>query len=129
MDRDLPLAAELCPGLARERLDAGALLVDVREHAEAAQVGFDVPQVLHLPLSELTRRVGELPRDRDLVVACQDGERSRTAVRELLALGFAHTGWLEGGLFKWASRGLPLRPGRPGLPTAGAAPGRPAGPA
>lgn len=59
------------------------------------------------------RRLTELPRDRELVVACQIGERSRIAARQLLALGFARTGWLEGGLFKWARRGLPLRPGRP----------------
>jgi rhodanese-related sulfurtransferase len=76
---DLPQAREVCPTTTRRLLAEGALLVDVRELAEVAQVAFDVPGVVLMPLSELAQRFAELPRERDLVLVCQVGQCSLKA--------------------------------------------------
>ncbi|MEO8299522.1 MAG: rhodanese-like domain-containing protein [Burkholderiales bacterium] len=73
---ELPQAREVCPTTPRRLLTEGALLVDVREHTEVAQLAFDVPGIVVMPLSEFEQRFAELPRDRDLVMVCQSGPRS-----------------------------------------------------
>lgn len=45
---ELPPAREVCPTTTRRLLGQGAVLVDVRELHEVAQVVFDVPGVLLL---------------------------------------------------------------------------------
>ena len=100
------------------------MLVDVREPAEVERLAFDVPGVLRLPLSELARRLAELPRDRDLVLACQSGPRSLEATGVLMQQGYTRVANLEGGLFKWAGRGLPITGARQPVAADAAAPGR-----
>jgi len=51
------------------------LLVDVRERTEVGRVAFDVPGIVVMPLSEFEQRFAELPRDRELVLACASGPR------------------------------------------------------
>jgi hypothetical protein len=53
---ELPPAREVCPTTTRRMLAEGALMVDVRELGEVAQVAFDVPGVVLMPLSELQER-------------------------------------------------------------------------
>ena len=106
---DLPQAREVCPTTTRRLLAEGALMVDVRELAEIAQVEFDVPGVLLMPLSELEQRFAELPRDRDLVLVCQVGQRSLKAAYYLMFQGYTRVASMDGGLFKWASKGFPIK--------------------
>jgi NADPH-dependent 2,4-dienoyl-CoA reductase/sulfur reductase-like enzyme/rhodanese-related sulfurtransferase len=91
-------AAEL-----KARLDAGdaPLLLDVRSPEEGAESGIDAPDVLFIPLDRLRYRIGELPRDRELVVFCSAGSRSYDALRTLRGAGFAKARLLEGGLAVW----------------------------
>jgi NADPH-dependent 2,4-dienoyl-CoA reductase/sulfur reductase-like enzyme/rhodanese-related sulfurtransferase len=63
------------------------LLVDVRTAAEFASG--HVPGSLNLPVDELRARVNELPRDRDIAVYCQVGQRGYLATRILRQAGFA----------------------------------------
>lgn len=65
---------------------ADALLVDVREPFEFAADHLD--GALNIPLGELRDRLGELPRDRGLMVYCAIGERAYAAVRILVQHGF-----------------------------------------
>lgn len=67
-----------------EALDA--LLVDVRSEAERAR-GY-VPGSVHMPLDQVRGRLGELPRDREIVVYCHSGQRSYYAARILAQNGF-----------------------------------------
>ncbi len=106
---ELPQAREVCPTTTRRLLAEGSLLVDVRELAEVAQVAFDVHGVLLMPLSELEQRYAELPRDRDLVIACQVGQRSLKAAYFLMYQGFTRVASMEGGLSKWARKGFPIK--------------------
>ncbi|MEI6153021.1 MAG: rhodanese-like domain-containing protein [Deltaproteobacteria bacterium] len=41
-----------------------------------------------LPLPELRARLGELPRDREILVICRSGQRAYYATRILLQKGF-----------------------------------------
>ncbi|MEX2047182.1 MAG: rhodanese-like domain-containing protein [Chloroflexota bacterium] len=80
-------------------------LLDVREddewnagHIEGAQ---------HIPLGELARRLGELPRERTIVAVCRSGSRSEAVVRGLRGLGYEAEN-LEGGVNAWDRARLPL---------------------
>jgi NADPH-dependent 2,4-dienoyl-CoA reductase/sulfur reductase-like enzyme/rhodanese-related sulfurtransferase len=71
-------------------LDKGAgadfVLLDVREAGER-QAGA-IPGSIHIPLGELRARIAELPRDREIVVHCQSGQRSYFAARILGQRGY-----------------------------------------
>jgi rhodanese-related sulfurtransferase len=43
---------------------------------------------MHIPLHEIRARSGELPKDREIVVFCQSGQRSYYAARILSQRGF-----------------------------------------
>lgn len=62
------------------------LLLDVRTPAEHEQ-GF-IPGSVHIPLNQLRARLAELPRDREIMVSCQSGQRSYFACRLLAQRGF-----------------------------------------
>lgn len=104
--RVLDEARQACPTTTKRLLAEGALLVDVREPHELARLAFDVPGQIALPLSELERRFEELPRDRELVIACQSGGRSLKATYFLMYQGFDRVSNLDGGIARWAGKGF-----------------------
>jgi NADPH-dependent 2,4-dienoyl-CoA reductase/sulfur reductase-like enzyme/rhodanese-related sulfurtransferase len=63
-----------------------SLLVDVRTLQEYADG--HIPGAVNIPVDELRSRLDELPRDRDLAVYCQVGQRGYLATRILLQSGF-----------------------------------------
>lgn len=93
------------PAGARELVAQGALLVDVREAWEWA--AGRAPGARHVPLDQLPGRVGELPRDRTVVVVCRSGNRSAHATTMLRGAGVDAVN-LDGGLRAWSATGLPL---------------------
>jgi rhodanese-related sulfurtransferase len=125
---DLPQAREVCPTTTRRLLGEGALLVDVRERAEVAGQAFDVPGVVVMPLSEFEQRFAELPRDRELVLACESGPRSLKATYFLLYQGYNRVANMDGGINKWASKGFPIQGTRAASPDALATAGSCCGP-
>jgi NADPH-dependent 2,4-dienoyl-CoA reductase/sulfur reductase-like enzyme/rhodanese-related sulfurtransferase len=64
----------------------GALILDVRSEKER-QAGA-IPDSVHIPLPDLRNRLDELPKDKELIVYCQSGQRSYYATRLLLQKGF-----------------------------------------
>ena len=68
-----------------DAVDNGFLL-DVRQPAELAVE--HVPGAVNIPLPELRARLGELPRDREILVFCRSGQRAYYATRILLQNGF-----------------------------------------
>ncbi len=70
-----------------EKIKAGARIVDVRSPAEFQSGAY--PGAVNIPVQELDRRLGELPKDRPIVVYCASGARSAAAERMLRARGFA----------------------------------------
>jgi NADPH-dependent 2,4-dienoyl-CoA reductase/sulfur reductase-like enzyme/rhodanese-related sulfurtransferase len=65
----------------------GRLLIDVRTPKEF-QLGA-VPGAINIPVDELRSRLAELPRDREITVYCQVGQRGYLATRILKQAGFA----------------------------------------
>lgn len=61
-------------------------LVDVRTPHEFA--GGHIPGAVNIPVDELRSRLGELPRDREVAVYCQVGQRGYLATRILAQASF-----------------------------------------
>ncbi|MDQ3933382.1 MAG: rhodanese-like domain-containing protein [Actinomycetota bacterium] len=97
----------LDPARARELIDGGAQVVDVRtanEHAVSHIEG-----AAHVPLERLDEEAEELDRERPLVVYCRGGNRSAMAAEALRNSGWeAHS--IDGGLVAWTESGLPVEP-------------------
>lgn len=85
---------------ALEDPEARIQVIDVREDHEWNHGA--VAGVLHLPLDQLADRVGELHRDRPLLVHCKSGARSLKAVQWLRENGFPGARSVQGGLQAWA---------------------------
>ena len=80
--------------------DAGdGFLLDVREAVELALE--QVPGAVNIPLGQLRARLGELPRNRDILVTCRSGQRAYLATRILLQHGFSARN-LTGGMLSRA---------------------------
>ncbi len=85
----------------KAKLDAGEdfVLLDVRTPAEHAAAR--IPAARHLPLGALREKLGELPRDREIIAFCQISLRAFSAERTLRASGFSRVRVLDGGLAAW----------------------------
>ena len=101
-------AKQVCPTTTRRLVGEGALLVDVREPSEVAALAFDVPDIVNIPLMALEQRWSELPKDRDIVLVCENGARSLKATYFLQFHGFARVSNMEGGLLKWMGKNFPV---------------------
>lgn len=106
--KDLAEAREVCPTTSRQMLKNGALLVDVREPAEVAEVGFADCDLMLIPMSQLEARWPEIPRDRDVILACAVGQRSLKATYFLMYQGYERVANMQYGLKRWAQRGFPV---------------------
>jgi adenylyltransferase/sulfurtransferase len=84
------------------------LLIDVRERWEY-ETGH-LPDAVNIPMSELPRRLSELPRSGAAVFVCRSGGRSLSACALALAAGLAAPANLEGGLQAWAAQLDPTLP-------------------
>ncbi len=81
-------------------------LLDVREYPEFATGHLKGAHLL--PLAEIERRAGELPKNHPMVAMCRSGRRSAEAASTLARLGFANVSQLTGGVQAWEQAGLPL---------------------
>jgi NADPH-dependent 2,4-dienoyl-CoA reductase/sulfur reductase-like enzyme/rhodanese-related sulfurtransferase len=73
----------------------GAFILDVRQPVEL--VVESLPGAVNIPLSQLRARLGELPRDREIMVVCRSAQRAYYATRILLQNGFTARN-LSGGM-------------------------------
>lgn len=76
-----------------------AILVDIRfkEEFEAWHIGASI----NIPLNELPKRIGELPKDKLIITACPHNDRSNMA-RIYLTLNGYNAKYLNDGLLKVA---------------------------
>jgi rhodanese-related sulfurtransferase len=80
------------------------VLVDVRQRGEWRS-GV-VSGALQIPLHELSRRLGELPRDSTVAFVCRSGHRSLLAARRARRGGIDVVS-VKGGILAWKEAGLP----------------------
>jgi rhodanese-related sulfurtransferase len=90
------------PSVAVSDLPADAPMLDVRE-ADEWEAGH-APTARHLPMSELTGRMDELPDDDPLYVVCRSGGRSARVVAYLTGQGYPAVN-VDGGMQVWAAQG------------------------
>ncbi len=89
----------------------GALIIDVREPDELAELAYDVKDVKNIPLGELESRLAEVPKDKQVIVVCKKGGRSSQAYEILKGKGFENVANMEGGMDAWSEKGLPTLAG------------------
>jgi hydroxyacylglutathione hydrolase len=92
-------ATALAPRLARNEVT----LIDVRNRTEW-EAGH-LPGALHIPVGYLAERLGEIPRDKPVIVQCQSGARSAIAASVLQQLGVRDVTDLVGGFSAWQAAG------------------------
>jgi rhodanese-related sulfurtransferase len=106
--RELAEAREVCPTTSQRLLKGCALLVDVREPDEVAQVAFAGCDVMNIPLSQFEDRWQEIPRDRDVILACAVGARSLKATYFLMYQGYDRVANMNPGIARWVAKGFPF---------------------
>ena len=82
------------------------LILDVRAPREWQSK--HIPGSLNIPLNHLRERVGELPRNRRMLVHCAGGYRSSIAASILQQCGFEDLSELTGGITAWEAAKLPV---------------------
>ena len=98
-----PEVQHLDPVEGKRRVDAGALLLDVRNPDEW-QAGH--PEgAAWIPMGELAERQEELPTDREIVVICKVGGRSARVAEALIAAGYDAAN-VAGGAEAWQQAGM-----------------------
>jgi rhodanese-related sulfurtransferase len=100
-----PDVEHIDPVESKRRVDAGALLLDVRNPDEW-QAGH-AQGAAWIPMGELAERQDELPTDREIVVICKTGGRSAQVAKALLAAGYGAVN-VAGGSEAWQSAGMPI---------------------
>jgi rhodanese-related sulfurtransferase len=98
-----PKFASVTPQVAQGRIEAGAMLLDVRESVEYRSV--HAPSAKLISLGVLPRRLKELPKEREILVICNSGGRSSQASAMLTKEGFNVTN-VSGGMVAWQRAGL-----------------------
>ncbi len=80
-------------------------LLDVRQPDEFRHGHISGAKLI--PLGELSRRMQEVPKGREIVCICATGHRSVPAVRKLVAAGYKATS-LKNGMIAWKAAHLPI---------------------
>ena len=106
------------PHEARDAIDSGALLIDIRSESQRAADGVVTGAIWFArnvlewrcdPSCEARDdRVGDL--ERRVIVMCDAGYQSSLAAATLQQLGFASATDLDGGFQAWRAAGLPVAP-------------------
>lgn len=85
-----------------------AVVVDIRERKEFNEGR--ITGSIHIPLSAIKERAGELKKHQDKTVIVVDkmGQHSAMAVKQLNAEGYPNVVRLSGGIGDWKASSLPL---------------------
>lgn len=103
-----PSATDVTPEEAHRlhfQSDQPTVIVDVRQPFEW-QEGV-IPGAVRIPLTEIGKRMDELPRDHQLLTICSASHRSPIAARRLKKAGFEVLN-VEEGMQGWQEKGLPV---------------------
>ncbi len=99
------LPDEINTGLAYQKFQDGAFLLDVRTPEEWAE--YHVDGATLIPLDELEARVKEVPFNQEVIVMCNSGNRSVVGRDILLAAGHTQVTSIAGGIQGWMAAGYP----------------------
>jgi len=82
------------------------IILDVRTLEEFGQGHME--GAVHIPVNELEGRLGELSKDKPIIVYCKSGGRSSTAANLLAENGFTQVYDMGGGILEWVDKGYPI---------------------
>ena len=80
--------------------------IDLRP-AEQFQAGH-IAQARNVPLAQVSQKAASLPKNKPLLLVCEQGRDSARAIAELRRQGFPEVAALEGGMRAWNQAGLPV---------------------
>ncbi len=103
-----PPLEEITPADAKARMEAGSLLLDVREPFEVQTAA--VKGAVNIPMNQIPNRLSEIPRDREILCMCHHGMRSAGVGGYLLEQGYANVVNVAGGISAWSSEVDPSVP-------------------
>ncbi len=85
-----------------------ALVFDIREPKEHATGVADGARLL--PMSQLDKRLGEIPNDpaQPVLLICNTQNRSSKVVEAMREAGWTNVRYVHGGMSEWARRGWPM---------------------
>ncbi len=67
-----------------------------------------IPNAMQVSIMELTAKLEDLPKDKEIVTLCPGGGMSLVAVEVLVKAGFQNVKSLKGGIWAWAKKEYPL---------------------
>ncbi len=82
-------------------------ILDVRTPGERLQ-GYIAGSTL-IPIDAMERRIGELPKNRPVLVYCAVGSRSRVVAQALARQGFPEVYNMKDGIYGWYRNGFPIK--------------------
>ncbi|HSK38354.1 MAG TPA: rhodanese-like domain-containing protein [Arenibaculum sp.] len=100
MTGTMPLEIDVAQLHAMRRAGEPLVVLDVREPWELDICKLD--DSLDVPMRTIPARVGDVPRDRPVVVLCHHGGRSANVTAWLRQQGFGNATNLQGGIHAWA---------------------------
>jgi phage shock protein E len=100
-----PLPDTISAAEAAAKREAGAFILDVRSQDEWNE--YHIPGSTLIPLDQLEARLNEVPKNKEVVVVCRSGNRSKPGRDALKAAGFTQVTSMAGGLNEWKAAGLP----------------------
>lgn len=80
----------------------GAFVLDVSTQAEWDE--YHTPNALHIQLDQVSARLNELPKDREILVVCRSEDCSQHASDILVAAGF-NAANMTAGMSDWLAQG------------------------
>lgn len=94
---------EISPRELKQLLDRGeeVIVLDVREPTELVLA--PLAGARHVPMREVPGRLGEIERDKEIVVLCHHGIRSAQVAEFLVRHGFPRVANLVGGIDAWST--------------------------
>ena len=92
---------------AKALLDTGTVfLLDVRTPEEFRQA--HLKGAVLIPVDQVEKRIGEIPRNRPVLVYCAVGSRSNAAAGLLVRKGYRDVYNMQDGIMGWYRNNLPL---------------------
>jgi phage shock protein E len=78
---------KMASGIVKQKIESGAIIIDVRSPEEFRDGAY--PGARNIPVGNLSARLGEIPKDKAVVLYCASGARSASAARTMKQAGFA----------------------------------------
>ena len=78
---------KVASSIVKQKLESGAFIVDVRTPDEFRDGAY--PGAKNIPLGDLGTRMGEIPKDKPVILYCASGARSSSAARAMKQAGYA----------------------------------------